>query len=630
MSLHASKRIMLNNTIFSKNSLRKAKATTDHPRASVKIARHGTNKFAWVSALADTGAQSNLWGWKNFQEAGFCKKDLMPVSITIRAANKIPINILGAFKATFSGMSPKKEVIRCDGIVYVSDSVTGFFLSYETMVDLLIINKDFPTIGSQLPHQHSEVAVSSNENDPNRLDSHKDVTCDCPPRSRVPDRPNKLPFEATNTNVSKMRDWLLQRYAASTFNVCPHKLLQQMSGPPLEIHLENDAKPRACHTPAHVPIHWQKQVEADLIRDVRLGVLERVPFGEPVSWCHRMVVTRKQDGSPRRTVDLSPLNKYCKRETCATDTPFKLARRIPKGTFKTVTDAWNGYHGVPLRESDKHLTTFITPFGRFRYTRAPQGFVSSGDGYNRRFAAILSDFERKERCVDDTIFFDSELECHWWRTIDFLSKVGNAGIILNPKKFQFCQKSVDFAGFRISDERIEPLPKYLDSIRNFPTPKSATDIRSWFGLINQVANYAKLRKVMAPFRDFLSPKCKFMWTEKLNQSFNESKEIIIDAIKSGVQIFDLGKLTCLRPDWSKQGLGYFLMQKHCKCNSRLPDCCTTGWKVTLAGSRFLNGAEKNYAAIEGESLAIAWSLEQTKYFTRAAKILWLLRIINHW
>ena len=88
MSLHASKRIILNNIIFSKNSLRKAKATTNHPRASVKIARHGTNKFAWVSALADTGAQSNLWGWKDFQKAGFCKKDLMLVSITIRAVNK--------------------------------------------------------------------------------------------------------------------------------------------------------------------------------------------------------------------------------------------------------------------------------------------------------------------------------------------------------------------------------------------------------------------------------------------------------------------------------------------------------------------------------------------------------------
>ena len=35
-----------------------------------------------------------------------------------------------------------------------------------------------------------------------------------------------------------------------------------------------------------------------LLRDEALGVVERVPYGEPVTWCHRMVVTRKHDGSP--------------------------------------------------------------------------------------------------------------------------------------------------------------------------------------------------------------------------------------------------------------------------------------------------------------------------------------------
>ena len=83
-----------------------------------------------------------------------------------------------------------------------------------------------------------------------------------------------------------------------------------------------------------------------------------------------MVVTRKHDGSPRRTVDLSPLNKFCLRETFATESLFRLTRRIPGDTWKTVTDTWNGYHSVPLRVSDRHLTTFITPFGRWRYTRA--------------------------------------------------------------------------------------------------------------------------------------------------------------------------------------------------------------------------------------------------------------------
>ena len=195
------------------------------------------------------------------------------------------------------------------------------------------------------------------------------------------------------------------------------------------------------------------------------------------------------------------------------------------------------YHSVPLRESDRHLTTFITPFGRWRYTRAPQGFLSSGHAYNLRFDAILSDFERKERCVDDTIHYDSDLVKHWMRTIKFLITVGQSGIVLNHDKFFFARKEVDFAGFRISDTTIEPQPKYLDAIRNFPTPTSITDIRSWFGLVNQVSNYAKLCDIMAPFKPFLSPKCSFNWTSELDAAFEASKISIVEAIHKGVEIF---------------------------------------------------------------------------------------------
>ena len=413
-----------------------------------------------------------------------------------------------------------------------------------------------------------------------------------------------------------MKEWLLDRYKSSTFNTCPHRPLPCMDGPPIEIHVDISAKPKACHTPANIPLHWQQCVQDDLLRDEALGVIERVPYGEPVTWCHRMVVTRKHDGTPRRTVDLSPLNKYCKRETFATETPFQLARKIPKGTWKTVTDAWNGYHSVPLREADKHLTTFITPFGRWRYTRAPQGFVSSGDGYNRRFDSITSHFDRKERCVDDTIHYDGDLEEHWWRTIDFLTIMGQSGIVLNPDKFQFAEKIVDFAGFRVSESTIEPLPKYLDAIRNFPTHVSTTDIRSWFGLVNQVTNYAQLRDTMAPFKPFLSPRYKFYWNYDLDSAFKKSKLAIVNAIRRGVEIFDLKKRTCLRPDWSNKGIGYFLLQQNCDCALGIPGCCPDGWRITLAGSRFLTSAEKRYAAVEGEALAVAWGLKQTRYFTQ--------------
>ena len=108
-----------------------------------------------------------------------------------------------------------------------------------------------------------------------------------------------------------------------------------------------------------------------------MGVIE--PVTQPSQWCHRMVVVRKHDGTPRRCVDLQPLNKHCQREEWVTTTPSKQARAVPRNTYKTVTDAWNGYHSVPLRVEDRHLTTFITPWGRYRYCRNPQGFVQGGD-----------------------------------------------------------------------------------------------------------------------------------------------------------------------------------------------------------------------------------------------------------
>ena len=171
------------------------------------------------------------------------------------------------------------------------------------------------------------------------------------------------------------------------------------------------------------------------------------------------VITRKENGDPRHTVDLSPLNKHCVREVHATRAPFELAKAVPSRTWRTVTDALNGFHSVPLRLEDRHLTFFITPWGRYRYKRAPQGFASSGDGYNRRFDEVLADFERQKRCVDDTIHYDDDLTEHWWRSLKLLELLGRNGVVLNPDKLQFSQRIVDFAGFRISECDLEPSSK---------------------------------------------------------------------------------------------------------------------------------------------------------------------------
>ena len=159
-----------------------------------------------------------------------------------------------------------------------------------------------------------------------------------------PSCPEELLFPATQENTPKMRKWLLDRYAASTFNTCPHHPLQDMTGPPLAIRVEAGVQTAVTNCPVRVPVHWHEEVRQQLECGEALGIIEKVPPNTPVTWLHNMVVTPKSDGSPRRTVNLQPLNRVSVLETHHTMPPAKQACSVPRNQVKTVMDAWNSYH----------------------------------------------------------------------------------------------------------------------------------------------------------------------------------------------------------------------------------------------------------------------------------------------
>ncbi len=154
-------------------------------------------------------------------------------------------------------------------------------------------------------------------------------------------------------------------------------------------------------------------------------------------------------------------------------------------------------------------------------------------------------------------------------------------------------------------DSVRPCKKYLRAITEFPTPKNITDVRSWFGLINQVSYAFSMTDKMLPFCQLLKPSTPFHWDDHLNNLFEESKLVIVKEIAEGVRIFDKTKPTCLATDWSKTGIGFWLLQKHCECPGTNLLCCHTGWKITLVGRRFTHPAESRYAPVEGEALAAA-------------------------
>ena len=321
-------------------------------------------------------------------------------------------------------------------------------------------------------------------------------------------------------------------------------------------------------------------------------------------------------------MDFQQLNAQCIREPNYSQSPFHTARRIPHNTWKSVLDAVDGYHSVELDEESSRLTTFITPWGRFRYLRFPQGHCSAGDAFNGRVEEILSRTPRLVRIVDDLCIFDNSIEKHFWHTWELMETCAINGIVLNESKWQFCQKEIEFAGLTVTNDGVQPSKCTLSAISNFPPPTNLTSARSFFGLVNQVQWAYANGKEMAPFRALVKPNATYSWNDELKQLFENCKARIINQVHKGVKQYDINRMTCLQTDFSRQGLGYLLLQKYCSCSlEKAPICCKNGWGLVFAGSRFTQGAEAAYSPTEGELLAVAWALNHAHIFTKGCKSL---------
>ena len=203
------------------------------------------------------------------------------------------------------------------------------------------------------------------------------------------------------------------------------------------------------------------------------------------------------------TIDLQQLNSQCARELHHVESPFKLASQVPTNTYKTLIDAVDGYQAIELDEKSRTLTTFITPWGPYHFLRVPAGLIDSGDKYTSRYDSVIQHIPRKVKCVDDTLLFDYSISDAFYHAFDYLHKCASHGIVFNSAKFKFCQKEVTFAGFTITPTGIKPSNSTLQALRDFPTPKSITDIRSWFGLVRQVAYAHAVSEDLAPMRSLL-------------------------------------------------------------------------------------------------------------------------------
>ena len=157
-----------------------------------------------------------------------------------------------------------------------------------------------------------------------------------------------------------------------------------MKGENFTISLMDKAVPFCVKAPRTVPYAYREKLREEL--ELLQEQVIIAPVTEVTEWCVPIVVAPKKGSDRiRMCVDLSRLNRYVRQERYQSPTPADAVADLA-AEKATVIDAMKGYHQCPLEEESQALTTFITPFGRYKYLRAPYGLSSIAEHYNRCMA----------------------------------------------------------------------------------------------------------------------------------------------------------------------------------------------------------------------------------------------------
>ena len=251
--------------------------------------------------------------------------------------------------------------------------------------------------------------------------------------------------------------------------------LGTLKGSSYEIKLKPEAKPFALFTPRNVPLPLRKKVQVELVRMETMGVISRVE--EPTPWCAGMVVVPKKSGSVRICVDFRPLNDNVLREVHPLPKVDVTLAQLAGATVFSKLDANCGFWQIPLNETSRHLTTFITPFGRYCFNKLPFGISSAPEHFQRRMGEILEGQEGVLCHMDDVLIFGRNQLEHDTRLHSALQRVQEAGLTLNQDKCEFSKQRLTFLGHVIDEHGVSPDPSKTKAVADMETPRSVSELR---------------------------------------------------------------------------------------------------------------------------------------------------------
>ena len=131
----------------------------------------------------------------------------------------------------------------------------------------------------------------------------------------------------------------------------------------------NPAVPPVVAPPRKILHTVKGKVLEELQRMASLNIISKVET--PTQWVSPIVVVKKPSGKVRICLDPRELNKAILREHYPLKTVEEVAANLKHAKHFTTLDATSGFYQIQLTEESSWLTTFNTPFGRYKFERLP-------------------------------------------------------------------------------------------------------------------------------------------------------------------------------------------------------------------------------------------------------------------
>ncbi len=282
--------------------------------------------------------------------------------------------------------------------------------------------------------------------------------------------------------------------------------------------------------PYSVPLGIRDKVREELLSLEKNGIIER----SDSCWASPLVPVRKPCGGIRLCVDYRKLNGVTIREPYYIPSLEEMLEKVGHGKVLSKVDLAKGFHQVLVREEDRDKTSFVCPFGKFRFVRMPFGLTNAPSVFQRLMDNVLVDCNEFAKVyIDDILIVSESWEEHLVHVSRVLRTLREAGLTCKKSKCSFGRRSLEFLGHLVGGGAICVPAARVGVIRNHPLPKTRRQLRAFLGLVGFyrrfIAGFHRWSSVLTPHTS-VAMAGELRWTEPMLEAFRELCNSLCDSV----------------------------------------------------------------------------------------------------